>query len=66
MGAVVGYGVALQASCLEGFDFLGLHQICGCDGMVYVSVLNIEFCGFESHHPHQNSWGFAKWEGIGF
>ena len=26
MGAVVGYGVALQASCLEGFDFLGLHQ----------------------------------------
>ena len=26
MGAVVGYGVALQASCLEGFDSLGLHQ----------------------------------------
>ena len=27
MGAVVGYGVALQASCLEGFDSLGLHQV---------------------------------------
>ena len=27
MGTVVGYGVALQASCLEGFDSLGLHQI---------------------------------------
>ncbi len=26
MGAVVGYGVALQASCLEGFDSLGFHQ----------------------------------------
>lgn len=22
----MGYGVALQASCLEGFDSLGLHQ----------------------------------------
>ena len=27
MGAVVGYGFALQAYCLEGFDSLGLHQI---------------------------------------
>ena len=27
LGAVVGYGVALQASCLEGFDSLGLHQV---------------------------------------
>ena len=27
LGAVVGYGVALQASCLEGFDSLGLHQL---------------------------------------
>ena len=27
MGAVVGYGVALQASCLEGFDSLGFHQL---------------------------------------
>ncbi len=26
MGAVVGYGFALQAYCLEGFDSLGLHQ----------------------------------------
>ncbi len=26
MGAVVGYEDALQASCLEGFDFLGLHH----------------------------------------
>jgi hypothetical protein len=26
LGAVVGYGVALQASCLEGFDSLGFHQ----------------------------------------
>lgn len=26
MGAVVGYDDALQASCLEGFDSLGLHQ----------------------------------------
>lgn len=25
-GTVVGYGVALQASCLEGFDSLGLHH----------------------------------------
>ena len=29
LGAVVGYGVALQASCLEGFDSLGLHQFNG-------------------------------------
>jgi len=28
-GAVMGYGVALQASCLEGFDSLGLHQSMG-------------------------------------
>ena len=28
LGAVVGYGFALQAYCLEGFDTLGLHQIC--------------------------------------
>ena len=27
MGAVAGYGDALQASCLEGFNSLGLHQI---------------------------------------
>ena len=27
MGAVVGYGGSLQESCLEGFDFLGLHHI---------------------------------------
>lgn len=27
LGAVMGYGVALQASCLEGFDSLGLHQV---------------------------------------
>ena len=27
MGAVVGYGVPLQGSCLEGFDSLGLHQV---------------------------------------
>ena len=27
MGAVVGYGVALQVACLEGFDSLGLHQV---------------------------------------
>ena len=26
MGAVVDYGFALQAYCLEGFDSLGLHQ----------------------------------------
>ena len=26
MGAVVGYGVALQAFCLEGFDSLGFHH----------------------------------------
>ena len=30
MGAVMGYGVALQASCLEGFDSLGLHQFLKC------------------------------------
>jgi len=28
LGAVVGYGYPLQGCCLEGFDFLGLHQIC--------------------------------------
>ena len=27
LGAAVGCGVALQASWLEGFDSLGLHQI---------------------------------------
>ncbi len=27
MGAVVGYGVSLQDSCLEGFDSLGFHQV---------------------------------------
>lgn len=26
MGAAVGCGSALQVECLEGFDFLGLHQ----------------------------------------
>ena len=26
MGAVTGYGVSLQDTCLEGFDSLGLHQ----------------------------------------
>ena len=31
LGAVVGYGVALQASCLEGFDSLGLHQFLKVD-----------------------------------
>ncbi len=30
MGAVVGYGGSLQESCLEGFDFLGLHQYMRC------------------------------------
>ena len=29
LGAVVGYGFALQAYCLEGFDTLGLHQFNG-------------------------------------
>ena len=33
MGAVVGYGVALQASCLEGFDSLGLHQFYLCEAL---------------------------------
>ena len=28
LGAVVGYGVSLQDSCLEGFDSLGFHQLC--------------------------------------
>ena len=37
MGAVVGYGVALQASCLEGFDSLGLHQF--MDSSVYGNEL---------------------------
>lgn len=27
MGAAEGCGVALQASCLQGFDTLGLHQV---------------------------------------
>ena len=27
LGTVVGYGSPLQGGCLEGFDFLGLHQI---------------------------------------
>ena len=27
MGAAEGCGVALQASCLEGFDTPGLHQV---------------------------------------
>ena len=26
MGAVMGHGMHLQCVCLEGFDFLGLHQ----------------------------------------
>ena len=29
LGAVMGYGFALQAYCLEGFDSLGLHQFNG-------------------------------------
>jgi len=39
MGAVVGYGFALQAYCLEGFDFLGLHQTMylWCNGSTAVS-----------------------------
>ena len=31
LGAVMGYGVALQASWLEGFDSLGLHQFLKVD-----------------------------------
>ena len=27
LGAVMGYGRALQVLCLEGFDSLGLHQV---------------------------------------
>jgi hypothetical protein len=27
LGTVVGYGSPLQGGCLEGFDFLGLHQL---------------------------------------
>jgi hypothetical protein len=27
MGTVMGHGDALQVSCLQGFDSLGLHQI---------------------------------------
>jgi len=30
LGTVVGYGSPLQGGCLEGFDFLGLHQITHC------------------------------------
>ena len=30
LGTVVGYGSPLQGGCLEGFDFLGLHQILYC------------------------------------
>ena len=26
LGAVMGHGLPLQGRCLEGFDFLGLHQ----------------------------------------
>jgi len=33
LGAVVGYGLPLQGRCLEGFDFLGLHQICDNGGL---------------------------------
>jgi hypothetical protein len=31
MGAAEGCGVALQASCLEGFDTPGLHQVLKVD-----------------------------------
>ncbi len=40
LGAVVGYGLPLQGRCLEGFDFLGLHQIMeACQSLVYWNSL---------------------------
>jgi hypothetical protein len=52
MGAVVGYGFALQAYCLEGFDSLGLHQVlrvvCGIR-----FAFQAERCRFEPCSPLQ-------------
>ena len=46
MGAVVGYGGSLQESCLEGFDFLGLHQIlCRINSVVECFVANENVIG---------------------
>ena len=54
MGAVVGYGVALQASCLEGFDSLGFHHITGCIvSQVRRPALEVGGRRFESYHPDQ-------------
>ena len=55
LGAVVGYGVALQASCLEGFDSLGLHQFyigIPKHGLMAL-IANQLIRGFESHSLFQ-------------
>lgn len=44
MGAVVGYGDPLQGSCLEGFDFLGLHHIIFVDDIL-ILLYNVRNCG---------------------
>jgi len=40
----VGYGDALQVSCLEGFDSLGLHQFCCVNVNLQVTELVIALC----------------------
>jgi hypothetical protein len=42
MGAAEGCGVALQASCLEGFDTPGLHQVLKVDKRKAIRKLQVE------------------------
>ena len=45
MGAVMGYGGALQVPWLEGFDSLGFHQICPHSIMDNTLVYETGDCG---------------------
>jgi hypothetical protein len=46
---------------------VGRKEIADVMELVYVSVLEAEFCEFESHHPHQqlpNGTKFAFADGV--
>ena len=51
LGAVVGYGLPLQGRCLEGFDFLGLHQFSGVNFDDEVLPLKQRELSLNLRHP---------------
>lgn len=63
----MGHGDALQASCLAGFDSLGLHQILACVGELVQPAVKLtsaflvakvtEVDGYQGKPLH---WGFES------